>query len=148
MTKTPKILTVLVAVAALAAILVACGGSSSNSLAGTQWQMQDFANPANTTGMTTVLSGAITTIEFGKDDNVSGTGGCNDYTGTYTVDGDALTFGPLASTMKACGEPEGVMEQETVFMSLMQAATGYKLDGGQLHILNEKGQLVILLNPM
>jgi heat shock protein HslJ len=146
MEKTNKVLAGLATVVVLAAMLAACGGggSASNPLAGTQWQMQDYAGA---TGFVTVLKGAVPTIEFGKDDQVSGTGGCNDYTGTYTVDGDALTFGPLAATMKACSEPEGVMEQETAFMSLLQSATGFKLDGGQLHILNDKGYLVILLNP-
>jgi heat shock protein HslJ len=145
MKKTTKVLAGLAVLVVLAAMLAACGsgGSTSNPLAGTKWNMQDYAGE---TGMTTVLLGETPAIEFGKDDKVSGTGGCNDYTGTYSVDGEALTFGPLAGTMKACSEPEGVMEQETAFMGLLQSAAGYKLDGGQLHILNDKGHLVILLN--
>jgi heat shock protein HslJ len=97
--------------------------------------------------MTSVGQDTIVTIEFGEDDKVSGSGGCNTYQGAYTVDGDSLTFGPLATTMMACSEPEGIMEVEAVVMGLLQSAAGYKIDGGQLHILNDKGYLVILLNP-
>ena len=145
MKRTTKILARLAIAIVLVATLAACGGggSTSNPLAGTKWKMQDYAGP---TGFVTVLKGAVPTIEFGEDDQVSGTGGCNDFTGTYTVDGEALTFGPLAATMKACSEPDGVMEQETAFMGLLQSAAGYKLDGGQLQILNDQGHVVILLN--
>jgi len=144
-----KILAGLATIAVLVCTIAACGGggSASNPLAGTKWQMQDYADPAITTGMTSVGQDTIVTIEFGEDDKVSGSGGCNSYQGTYTVDGDSLTFGPLATTMMACSEPEGIMEVEAVVMGLLQSAAGYKIDGGQLHILNDKGYLVILLNP-
>ena len=153
MNRVTKIVAGLVATAVLAVLIAACGGGTANPLAGTKWQMQDYADPAITTGMSTVLIGAIPTIEFGEDDApsgdgvVSGSGGCNDYQGTYTVDGESLTFGPLAATLMACSDPEGVMEQEAAFMAQLQSAAGYKIDGGQLHILNDKGHLVILLNP-
>ena len=61
--------------------------------------------------MTTVLIGAVPTIEFGEDDEpsgdcvVSGSGGCNDYRGTYTVGGESLTFGPLAATLNPLHSP-------------------------------------------
>ena len=155
MNKTTKILAGLATIAVLACTIAACGGggSASNPLAGTKWQMQDYADPAITTGMTSVGQDTIVTIEFGEDDApsedgvVSGSGGCNSYQGTYTVDGDSLTFGPLATTMMACSEPEGIMEVEAVVRGSLQSAAGYKIDGGQLHILNDRGYLVILLNP-
>jgi heat shock protein HslJ len=128
-------------------MIAACSGGAANPLAGTKWQMQDYANPAITTGMSTVLLGAIPTIEFGEDDKVTGSGSCNDYQGTYTVDGESLTFGPLVATLMACSDPEDVMEQEAAFMAQLLSAAGYRIDGDQLHILNDKGHLVILLNP-
>ena len=46
--------------------------------------------------------------------------------------------------MMAC--PADVMAQETVFLSDLQAAKGYKLqeNGQQLHLLNDKGQVTII----
>ena len=58
--------------------------------------MQDYANPAITTGMTSVGQNTIVTIGFGAEDApseagvVSGSGGCDTYQGSYTVDGDSL----------------------------------------------------------
>ncbi|MBC9926642.1 MULTISPECIES: META domain-containing protein [unclassified Leucobacter] len=44
-------------------------------------------------------------LQLGEDGKVSGTDGCNRLVGTFEVDGDTVTFGPLASTMMFC---EGV----------------------------------------
>ena len=125
----------------------------SQRQAGTNWQMKDYAHPAHSTGMTSVGQDTIETIEFGadgapsEDGVVGGSGGCNSYQGSYTMDGDSLTFGPLAAKVMECGEPEGIMEVEAVVVGSLQSAAGYRIDGGQLCILNDKGYVVILLNP-
>ena len=135
------------AVMAFSALVLACGGgeTTSDPLAGTSWQLQDYADPANPGGMTTVLGAAIPTLEFGADSTVHGTGGCNNYRGAYALQGDSLTFGPLASTMMYCGEEEGVMDQETAFVTQLQSAAAYKLEDGRLHILDSEGTLLVLL---
>jgi heat shock protein HslJ len=129
--------------------LAACGGSSagSNPLSNTQWQVTDYANPAQPTGMSTVLLRSTLTAEFSADGKISGSAGCNSYSGTYTVQGESLTVSsPLAVTMMMCAED--VMAQETVFLTNLQAVKGYKLEenGQKLHLLNDKGQVTILLD--
>ena len=93
-----------------------------------------------------VLSSALPTLEFGEDDAVHGSGGCNNFNGTYAVAGDSLTLGPLASTMMFCGEEEGVMDQESAFLSLLQSAAGYSFEGSELHILDGEGRVVAVLD--
>lgn len=122
------------------------GACANNPLANTQWQVTDYADPRNSTGMTTVLLGTALTADFSADNKISGSAGCNTYSGTYRLDGQSLTIpGPLATTMKACAGD--VMAQETVFLTNLQAVAGYKLDNvePQLHLLNGKGQVIILL---
>jgi heat shock protein HslJ len=119
---------------------------AANPLVGPTWQVTDYADPRNTTGMTTVLLDTTLTAVFGADNTISGAAGCNSYAGTYLLEGDSLTIpGPLATTMMACAEE--VMAQETVFLTNLQAVAGYKIDDvePQLHLLNEKGQGIILL---
>ena len=145
MTKVTTVLLVGVIVVALAA----CGGSStgSNPLANTKWQVTDYANPAQPTGMSTVLLGTTLSAEFSADNKVGGSAGCNTYSGTYQVQGESLTVSsPLAVTMMMCAED--VMAQETAFLANLQAAKGYKLEenGQKLHLLNDKGQVTILFN--
>lgn len=120
--------------------------AAENPLADTSWQMTDYADPNVTTGMSTVLLAATPTAIFGADGTISGSGGCNSYSGTYQVDGDALTIpGPLTTTMMMCDE--AVMAQETVFLTNLQAVAGFTLfdEEPQLHLLNDKSQVIILL---
>jgi heat shock protein HslJ len=149
MSKTRRILIPILAamaVIALAGLVGGCG-SRGNPLAGTKWEAQDYFNPANLGGMATVLSGTTLTAEFGDDDQLNGSGGCNNYFGGYSVSGDLLTVSQLGVTMMACPDPEGIMEQEYAFLGALQSAAGYKFEGSQLHILDGTGQVVIVFNP-
>ena len=56
------------------------------------------------------------TINF-DGEQVNGSAGCNNYMGTFSADGDALTFGPLASTKKLC--PPEIMAFEDRFLPLL-----------------------------
>jgi len=119
---------------------------AANPLVGPTWQVTDYADPRNTTGMTTVLPDTTLTAVFGADNTISGSSGCNTYSGAYVLEGDSLSIpGPLATTMMACAEE--VMAQETVFLTNLQAVAGYKIDDLEppLHLLNDKGQVIILL---
>ena len=50
------------------------------------------------------------TLTFRADGTVSVKADCNQGTGTYTLDGNKLTFGPLAMTLAACG-PESLSDK-------------------------------------
>ena len=60
----------------------------------------------------------------------------------YTVDGNAITIGQAASTMMMCAEPEGVMEQETAYLTALSTAATYKIQGDQLELRTADGALV------
>lgn len=94
-----------------------------------------------------VLEGSQLTAEF-KDGNVSGTGGCNNYSGAALVKGDNLAIGPLASTMMFCMQPEGVMDQESNFLANMQNAATYKVAGGKLEIFDAEGTLLLAFQEL
>ena len=68
------------------------------------------------------------TIE--ADGTFSGTDGCNALKGEGTVTGDTFTFGPFASTLKAC---EGV----TPWLNLASTA---KVDGDTLTVYRTDGE--------
>jgi uncharacterized lipoprotein YbaY/heat shock protein HslJ len=69
------------------------------------------------------------TIIFEIGGQVTGSGGCNRFNGTYTAEiGGKLTFSPLASTKIGCAGP--IADRETRYFSLLQEVTGYALDGG------------------
>ena len=139
---------ILVVMGVIAVILLAAGcAGGGDSLAGTRWQAQDYYDPNNAADMSTVLMDTSLTAEFGDDGQLSGSGGCNSYTGSYEADGDSLSIGPLGLTMMMCEQPEGIMDQEMAFLSALQSADSQARQGEQLHILNDEGQVVVVFNP-
>jgi len=111
-----------------AGLLVAgCGSSSSSSasadkLEGTPWVL------ASGVGIEIPKGVALSaTFDAGR---ISGSGGCNRYTGAYTVDGDKLDISGVASTQIACAPPLDSVER--TYLAALDAVTGWSIDGDQL----------------
>ena len=68
---------------------------------------------------------------------VSGSSGCNRISGGYSLDGAALSFGPLAGTRRACAP--ALMELEQRFLTALAAATGYVIDREMLTLAGPDG---------
>lgn len=79
------------------------------------------------------------TLEFLADGTVKGNGGCNDFSGQYTLDGDSLSFGPFVSTKKACGPATD--EQEYAFMTFLPRISRVEVDDDELHLFSEETPL-------
>lgn len=75
-------------------------------------------------------------IEFLPDGTVKGTGGCNSFSGTYTLLAEGISFGPLAVTKKAC--PGGLGEQEHTFLTFLKTIERFKVDGDELELYATK----------
>ena len=119
----------------LALSLAGCGGSGSISgdpLDGTAWELAAYRKSRP-------ISGTTITATF-EDGRVYGSGGCNSYSGSYQVSGDAITVGALAWTEMACLEPDGVMEQEVLVMAYLADAQTFRLAEGQLLIVQSEGE--------
>ena len=74
---------------------------------------------------------------FSTDNTVSGSAGCNGFSGRYTTAGDSLSFSPLATTRMAC--KKYVMAQEQVFLDAMSRVRSYAIDGAQLTVFDASG---------
>jgi len=114
-------------------------------LDGKLWGLLSYAGPEDQ--MIDVLAGSTVTAQF-ADGRVSGTSGCNTYTGAAVVNGSKLQIGPLASTMMFCNEPEGLMDQESAFLAGMQNAALFKTADGKLEIYDVNGQLILSFEEM
>lgn len=79
-------------------------------------------------------------------DQVSGSAGCNTYSGGYTIDGTTLKIGPLASTMKACAD-EAVNDQEQQFLAALQNSTTFDQTGNTLTLKAAGGESQVTLAP-
>lgn len=131
-------------------ILVGAGDSQlmiyqaqSQELAGTTWQVLSYNNGKQ--AVVSILNGTSLSLNFGIDGSISGNSGCNTYFGTYKVDGESISIGPLASTKKYCGAPEGIMDQEAQFLVSLENAAKYLVDGNTLELRTKDGALSVKL---
>jgi len=86
-------------------------------LPGTNWQLLGL-------GSVGAVEGALPTLSFGADGKVSGSGGCNTYTGTVTTSGMAIKFTGLTATKKSCSDE--LNKQEATFLKALEKATTFE----------------------
>lgn len=111
-------------------LLPSCGSDEPAvpTLEGTTWSLTSIPSaeiPGDTAPSATFQDGAV-----------SGSGGCNNYSGSYQVSGQQLTFGPIATTMMACQPPQ--MDLESAFLAALGEAASYAIEGDEL-ILSDGG---------
>ncbi len=73
---------------------------------------------------------------------VSGYAGCNRINGSYTLDGNKLSFGSVVSTRRACFPDDG---SESRFLKAMSEVRAWRLEGGQLLLLSDNGTPLLRL---
>ncbi|MBK8462154.1 MAG: META domain-containing protein [Nigerium sp.] len=113
-------------------------------LAGTSWVVTGLRSGD---AVTSPIAGTDLTVAFGEDGGVSGSSGCNRFTGTYTVTDGLLRVGPLVSTMMACDTPTGVMEQETAFLKALESATAIQREVASLTLRTADDTIALTLAP-
>jgi heat shock protein HslJ len=109
----------------------------AGDLAGTTWLVAAI-------GGTQVSLPEPPRIEFGSEGQIAGSTGCNSMTGTYAVDGASLSFGPLATTKRACEAPHG--EIETMLLDALAGVSGWEVGGDGL--LRLTGGTEVVLAPI
>lgn len=114
----------------------------TNDLHGIRWLLAFYLDAQ---GQTVVaLPDREVSAEFDPDGRVAGSGGCNRYFASYTVDGQNLTISQAGSTMMAC-EPAEVMAQEAAFLAALSSAATWQVEGEQLTIRNAAGEVAVTL---
>jgi len=122
-------LTLLVLYAAVLSMPARADGVMS--LAGSEW------------GEGTVTGPFEVMVKFEQNNKVWGRLGCNRFTGTYTQDGAALTFGPLATTRMACPEPN--MKTEARVSAALTATRQADISHLKLVLRDEAGKELLAL---
>jgi heat shock protein HslJ len=114
---------------------------------------EEPAAPASLTGAwklvsfreSDVLSLALADVEagltFNEDGTFTGTAGCNEFEGSYTVEGDQIAFKDVVSTLMLCDTP--LMEQEEAVQLILADTATYEIDGSSLTITNGDRALIL-----
>ena len=122
-----RVLVLLAVVVSL--ILAGCAPTTAPtmSLNGTRWSLENLQGQA-------VIPGVQVTLNFEKD-TFNGSDGCNQYNGSYTVDGEKISVAEnIAATMMACEEP--IMAQSSTYIAALRQAAVYKVTDQQLILLD------------
>jgi heat shock protein HslJ len=85
--------------------------------------------------------GIKSSLVVDADGKVTGNGGCNGYFGSVIIDGGAMSFGNLGATRMACPEP--AMSQEERLLRALDSTRGYRLQGGNLVLLDGAGAALV-----
>ncbi len=114
-----------------------CGGGilAPEALSGTNWIFVSI-------GGVPVAGDRPATLAF-DERKLSGSAGCNRFSGSYASDGKTLRAGPLMATKMAC--PGAAMTQETVFFALIEgpARIDFPSDG-TLVLTGAEGRTAVL----
>lgn len=116
---------------------------SQVSLPGTSWELASLHDEMSAA---LTMTPASITLTFGTDDQASGNGGCNNFFSTYTLDGEALSFGPVGSTEMACAD-SALSEQEVKYFRTLEAVKGYAYRMGMLQLLDADGKILASFTP-
>ncbi len=107
------------ACAAITLLAAACG-EDSIELDGTAWTEAEVVGHE--------LAGTLE-VAF-ESGSISLAGGCNTLNGSYELDGDVLTAGPLMSTLMACDDD--LMAQDAWIAALLEEGVTIQRDGSTL----------------
>lgn len=111
-------------------------------LIGTSWRVTSVNNGKQ--AVTSLVKDSTLTSVFSADGKLSGSAGCNHYNASYKVAGKTVKMGAIAATRKMCAKPEGVMEQETLFLKALATVATYQIDGKRLELRTADGALAVM----
>ncbi|HID51656.1 MAG TPA: META domain-containing protein, partial [Anaerolineae bacterium] len=108
-------------------------------LTGTTWRLVSYGSPDD---LVDVVEGTAVTAVFAPETDTSGTvagnATCNQYTTSYTLDGNNISFSPVAGTRMACAIGA---EQESTYLAALESAQTYEIFGANMQITYDGGVL-------
>jgi len=107
------------------------------SLETTPWEAQGINNGRGGVETTATTPHSTAMFEAGT---ISGNAGCNRYNGSYQLEADTLTIGPLATTRMWC---ENLMDQEQQFLSALEATNRYELTSTTLTLRQNDTTMIV-----
>lgn len=109
----------------------------NDQLVGKDWILKSFIKNSE---LIKLLPNSEITIQFDQDE-VTGSGGCNRYFGSYKIiDTNNISIGPLASTEMACPD---IMEQEMKYLTAIHKINTIQITENKLILSSDDGQIVL-----
>ena len=88
-----------------------------------------------------VAAGSSPSVAFEEGGEINGNASCNRFFGGYSLTGEGLSAGPLASTKKMC--EDALMAQERAVKAILKSLTGFGVaDDGLLTLRGKDGRTI------
>jgi heat shock protein HslJ len=114
-----------------------------SSLVGTNWNVISYNNGKH--AVITLINGTTISARFGNDGHISGNASCNSYSVSYTQTNSTVVVATPATTRRLCMKPNGIMDQENLYLKALPTATQFQIKGNRLQLRNSSGALVTIL---
>jgi heat shock protein HslJ len=142
-TKNLPLLPVLAGLIILIPLLIIAGcteqAPADSRLNGTGWTLKGYVyNGIPSQALTSIK----VTLDFGNEGQITGSAGCNHYFASYVLKGTAITIGQAGSTEMYCTTP-GVMDQESAYLTLLNRAKTFSVEGDRLTVADAKGTIIL-----
>jgi len=98
------------------------------------------------TALQSPITGTEIIADFGTNGMVTGTTGCNVYFAEYVAGDTSLDIENAGMTEMYCLGPDGIMEQEQLFLNLLCSAETFDITNGQLKIRDATGRKILLFD--
>ena len=102
------------------------------------WKLTSYGSAGT---VSSALADVDANLTFNEDGTVTGTSGCNEFGGSYSVDGDDIIFSEIVSTLKLCDTP--LMGQEAAMQQVLTETANYEIDGNTLTITRDDRTLIL-----
>jgi heat shock protein HslJ len=112
---------------------------SARALRG-NWLVTSYSRPG---AVVSVSAGTTITASFnGKQ--ISGNGGCNNYSGPYKTDDTKIRIGPVAATQRACAEA-ALTQQESEYLAALDAVRTFGVDATGVTFFRSDGGIAVTM---
>jgi heat shock protein HslJ len=128
----PKCFLRLTALLSLVLATAAMSASAADaSLLDTRWTLESVR------GMTAVAGrGGPPHMVLGPDGGLNGSTGCNQMGGGFSIDGEAIAFGPIRTTRMYCAD---AYRTEQELLKAFPAVARFVITGDRLELLTQDG---------
>lgn len=107
------------------------------SLTKNLWQLQQYNNGRG--GVVSLVIGTEINLIIDEQGKLSGNAGCNQYKSQWQGTSEKFQIASTASTKKFCEKPEGIMEQETAYLSSLEKVNSWEIEGDNLVFKDAQG---------
>ena len=128
-------------------IIIFLWGVSSGTpsvTSGSEWTLESYTDATGI--LVPVITGSEITVRFGRDANITGNSGCNQYVAAYLVKGSLIAITYPISTKIACNKP-GIMQQENAYIFDLSQVTSIQQSAGEMKLSDKNNKIILIFRP-